>query len=506
MPPQTEDFELPDLPEGWAETAMGAVARVVGGGTPDSKDPANFCESGGYAWLTPADLSNNSSMHVSYGKRNLSDQGLRTSSAKLMPSGSVLMSSRAPIGYVAVAANPISTNQGFKSFVCAAEGLQPEFVAYWLRYIRPLLEQMGSGTTFSEISGSRAKEIPLHFAPLGEQKRIVAKIDALRARIDAACMRLAKIPAMLKRFRQSVLAAACSGRLTEDWRAAGKVGEPTFKKRQNAVHVGTDRQLEQEGIYEVPPSWRWLRLQDLCEKITVGHVGPMAEEYVPDGVPFLRSQNVREFRFDPAGLKFISRRFHNALSKSALRPGDVVVVRSGNAGIACVIPDELQTANCADLVVIRPSPEVDADFACLFINSVWARGHVDSVKVGIAQGHFNIRSARRTPFPMPPLAEQLEVVRRVETLFKLADAIDKRIGMAMARAEKLTQSILTKAFRGELVPTEAELARREGRTYESASALLSRIASAENQSTKIAPPVRSSADRVSKKSHTHSPA
>jgi|SRR5579863_933737 len=213
MPPQIDGFELPDLPEGWAETEMGTVARVIGGGTPDSKDPANFCASGGYAWLTPADLSNNSSMHVSCGKRNLTDQGLRTSSAKLMPSGSVLMSSRAPIGYVSVAANPISTNQGFKSFVCA-EGLQPEFVAYWLRYIRPQLEQMGSGTTFSEISGSRAKEIPLHFAPLREQKRIVAKIDALLGHVDAARERLAMVPAILKRFRQSVLAAACSGRLT----------------------------------------------------------------------------------------------------------------------------------------------------------------------------------------------------------------------------------------------------------------------------------------------------
>lgn len=128
-----------------------------------------------------------------------------------MPSGSVLMSSRAPIGYVAVAANPISTNQGFKSFLCA-EDLAPEFVAYWLRYIRPLLEQMRSGTTFSEISGSRAKEIPLHFAPLAEQKRIVEKIHPLLASVEAAHERLTKVAAILRRSRQSVLAAAFPGR------------------------------------------------------------------------------------------------------------------------------------------------------------------------------------------------------------------------------------------------------------------------------------------------------
>ncbi|MGA8214833.1 MAG: restriction endonuclease subunit S [Candidatus Sulfotelmatobacter sp.] len=201
----------------------------------------------------------------------------------------------------------------------------------------------------------------------------------------------------------------------------------------------------------------------------------MAHEYQEVGIPFLRSQNVREFRFDPMGVKYVSRKFHMKLNKSVLHPGDIVVVRSGYAGVACVIPDNIPEANCADLVIIRPSTALDPNYACIFINSNAGRAHVDGVKVGIAQSHFNIGSAKKTPIPLPPLAEQQEIVRRVGALFALANIIETRTGNAILRAKKLTQSILAKSFRGELVLTEAELARREGREYEPASVLLERI-------------------------------
>lgn len=174
-------------------------------------------------------------------------------------------------------------------------------------------------------------------------------------------------------------------------------------------------------------------------------------------------------RFDPIGLKV------HFSKVPALHPGDVTVVRSGYAGVACVIPDSIPEANCADLVIVRPSTAIDPHYACIFINSSAGRAHVDEVKVGIVQSHFNIGSAKKTPIPLPPVAEQREIVRRVGTLFKLADTIEIRVAAAIRRADKLTQSILAKALRGELVPTEAELARREGREYEPASVLLERI-------------------------------
>ena len=105
-----------DTPVGWAVSTFGEVAAVVGGGTPKTSNPGNF-EQGDIPWITPADLSGYSGKFISRGARNITKQGLTTSSARLLPSEAVLMSSRAPIGYVAIASQPVTTNQGFKSFV-----------------------------------------------------------------------------------------------------------------------------------------------------------------------------------------------------------------------------------------------------------------------------------------------------------------------------------------------------------------------------------------------------
>jgi len=201
----------------------------------------------------------------------------------------------------------------------------------------------------------------------------------------------------------------------------------------------------------------------------------MAKEYVRTGVPFLRSLNVRPFRFEPVDLKFVSRQFHERIRKSRLGPGDVAIVRSGNSGVACVIPESLPEANCSDLVILRPAGELLAQYACLFLNSDVGQAHVNSVKVGIAQGHFNVGSMKTTLVPLPPLSEQQEIVRRVDALFVLADKIRVRYAKARAQVDRLTSSLLARAFRGELVQTEAELARDEEREYESAEALLERV-------------------------------
>jgi type I restriction enzyme S subunit len=148
------------------------------------------------------------------------------------------------------------------------------------------------------------------------------------------------------------------------------------------------------------------RLSEVCERITVGHVGPMVGEYIEDGIPFLRSLNITPFRLSLEGLKFISRDFHHRLRKSGLHPGDVVVVRTGYPGTACVIPDSLPQANCADLVVITPSPDLNPYYLAAQLNSAWGRSVVAGHLVGAAQQHFNIHAARELTIPIPRRALQ----------------------------------------------------------------------------------------------------
>ncbi|WP_314823388.1 restriction endonuclease subunit S [Corynebacterium matruchotii] len=153
----------------WPMVKLGEVARVVAGGTPKTSVLEYW--DGDIPWVTPKDLALSESLWINAGERFITDYGLAKSAAALLPRGTVLWSSRAPIGLVAIANNQIATNQGFKSFVPGGE-LDSEYLAYFLIHQRPILEMMGVGATFKEVSAKRAAEIMVPLPPLGEQKRI----------------------------------------------------------------------------------------------------------------------------------------------------------------------------------------------------------------------------------------------------------------------------------------------------------------------------------------------
>lgn len=146
---------------------------------------------------------------------------------------------------------------------------------------------------------------------------------------------------------------------------------------------------------------RKIKLKDVCDRITVGHVGPMADEYTSDGIPFLRSQNITPFRLHLEDVKFVSPHFHDKLRKSALRPGDVAVVRTGYPGTACVVPDAFSEWNCADLVVVTPSKELNPYYLASIFNSAWGMASVAGNLVGVAQQHFNVGAARELEILLP---------------------------------------------------------------------------------------------------------
>ena len=184
-------------------------------------------------------------------------------------------------------------------------------------------------------------------------------------------------------------------------------------------------------------SWPQVSLEEVCEYVTVGNVGPMVDEYRQQGVPFLRSQNVRPFRFDPSELKFISAEFHRKLKKSALRPNDVVVTRSGaNVGQCCRIPAQLTDANCSDLVIFRPSHRIDPRFLMYVLNSGWGRATIAGGVVGAAQHHFNIGVAKQLSIQLPPLELQARVSGILSAYDELIENSQHRIRLleTMARA------------------------------------------------------------------------
>ena len=142
----------------WKVGTIADIGTVVGGGTPSKSKPEYYTENG-IPWITPKDLSVNKSKFISHGENDISELGLKNSSATMMPEGTVLFSSRAPIGYIAIAANDVSTNQGFKSVIPKA-GIGTAFIYYFLKHNLPVIEGMASGSTFKEVSGGTMKNIP----------------------------------------------------------------------------------------------------------------------------------------------------------------------------------------------------------------------------------------------------------------------------------------------------------------------------------------------------------
>lgn len=166
---------------------LGEVARVVAGGTPKTSVLEYW--DGDIPWVTPKDLALSESLWINAGERFITDYGLAKSAAALLPRGTVLWSSRAPIGLVAIANNQIATNQGFKSFVPGGE-LDSEYLAYFLIHQRPILEMMGVGATFKEVSAKRAAEIMVPLPPLGEQKRIAEILGGVSKAIQKTKVQL----------------------------------------------------------------------------------------------------------------------------------------------------------------------------------------------------------------------------------------------------------------------------------------------------------------------------
>lgn len=453
---------MSELPKGWTFAEIGDVAKIVSGGTPKASVSENFCEpvQGGHAWLTPADLSGYKKKFIKYGRRNITEQGLKSSSAKLMPEGSVVFSSRAPIGYVAIAENEISTNQGFKSFVFDTK-VHPNFAYYYLKSIRDLAESWGTGTTFKELSGAKIKKLPFIYPELDEQKRIADKLDSVLAKVEAAQARLDKIPTILKRFRQSVLAAATSGELTKDWREDNEFtikdlirsieGKVTDKKALPLANREFDKN---ERTVTIPQSWRWVRLSGLTEIVSGVAKGSKSKGDLI-ALPYLRVANVQRGYLDLSEIKEISVTKTQA-EKLYLKRGDILFNEGGDIDKLgrgwiwegqiehCIHQNHVFRARVLSEFI---NPKYISIYGNEAAREYFFRGGSQTVNLA----NLNKTTLSLLPVPVPPSEEQNEIVRRVDELLAQADTVEKQYIAAKVRLDKLTQSILAKAFHGELI-------------------------------------------------------
>ena len=294
------------------------------------------------------------------------------------------------------------------------------------------------GIALANVNAKSLAALPVPLAPLAEQKRIADKLDTVLTRVDAVNTRLARVAPLLKRFRQSVLAAATSGRLTEDWRGGAM-------------------------------DWTSVPAAEICEKVQSG--GTPKAGFAEAGVPFLKVYNIVDqrvaFDYKP---QFVSQAIHESeLRKSQVFPNDVLMNIVGPPlGKVAVVPADHSAWNINQAITLfRPSTKIASQWIYILLcEGAPIRDVLARTKGSVGQVNISLSQCRAFEFQVPSVEEQTEIVRRVETLFAFADRLEARLAQAQTAATRLTPALLAKAFRGELVPQDpndepaAELLRR----------------------------------------------
>ena len=294
------------------------------------------------------------------------------------------------------------------------------------------------GSTMVNLNQKILLSLSIDLPPLAEQKRIADKLDTVLTRVDAVNTRLARVAPLLKRFRQSVLAAATSGRLTEDWRGGAM-------------------------------DWTSVPAAEICEKVQSG--GTPKAGFAEAGVPFLKVYNIVDqrvaFDYKP---QFVSQAIHESeLRKSQVFPNDVLMNIVGPPlGKVAVVPADHSAWNINQAITLfRPSTKITSQWIYILLcEGAPIRDVLARTKGSVGQVNISLSQCRAFEFQVPSVEEQTEIVRRVETLFAFADRLEARLALAQTAATRLTPALLAKAFRGELVPQDpndepaAELLRR----------------------------------------------
>ncbi|EPI8975292.1 restriction endonuclease subunit S [Escherichia albertii] len=403
------------IPEPWEISKLPEIADINMGQSPSSSDLNEHGE--GIVFFQGK---------AEFGKLYPTPKKYCTKPTKIASAGDILLSVRAPVGPTNLANQSTAIGRGLAA-ISAYHGLmESRYLLYFFRCIEPWLSTQGTGSTFKAISGQFIRDLQSPVPPLAEQKVIAEKLDTLLAQVESTKARLEQIPQILKRFRQAVLGVAVNGKLTEKWRNF----EPQHSvfKKLNFESILTELR---NGLSSKP------------NESGVGH-------------PILRISSVRAGHVDQNDIRFLECS-ESELNRHKLQDGDLLFTRYNGSlefvGV-CGLLKKLQHQNLLypdKLIRARLTKDALPEYIEIFFSSPSARNAMmNCVKTTSGQKGISGKDIKSQVVLLPPVKEQAEIVRRVEQLFAYADTIEKQVNNALARVNNLTQSILAKAFRGEL--------------------------------------------------------
>lgn len=342
-----------------------------------------------------------------------------------------------------------------------------DYLWYFIESVKKDIIKQAWGCAQPNISGRELEDIDIPIPPKRKQRHIVQKIEGLLDRLNKTKQELAKIPPLLKKFRQSVLVKALSGELTKEWRKQQKDLEPVSvlleriqseRKKQLGKKCKEPEPIDASGLSELPEGWEWAPLRNTVINAQPGFAS--GKKDVKDGLPHLRMNNIdSECNLNLDLLRTVPKELGK--EKYLLKKGDVLICHTNSqklVGKTAVFNLERKYAFSNHLTRIRFFDNtIVPEWVWHYVGTLWRQGYFETkCKQWVNQATIERDTLLQIPMPIPPYAEQSYAVKKIKDCFAQADTVEKSIKIAQAHCEKLTHSILGKAFRGELVEQDPD--------------------------------------------------
>lgn len=410
-----------EYPNHWLLTQVGYLGYVVGGGTPRT-DVSEYWGMD-YSWITPKDMKNFDDKFIDRGERSITKLGLMNSSAQLIPEGAILCSSRAPIGYLGISKNELTTNQGFKTLVPLG-GINSEYIYYYLMARVEDLKKSGDGTTFSEISGSDLSKFHIVVPPIEEQKRIVDKIEFLFKKIDNISLIEEELNELKNNFplemKNSLLQSAVSGKLS-------------IQKDSETVQ-DIINELEKKGIkitkvndipFAIPDNWLWIKFGELVD-FNIGKTPPRADSsYWDNDYNWVAISDMIENGYVEQTKEMISQKAYDEIFKSKIsKAGTLIMSFKLTVGRCSIL--NIDAFHNEGIISIYPNYDSEILKNYLFRILPFITKFGDT-KGAIKGNTLNSKSLEKLLIPVPPIEEQKRIISKIDQLSSICDNIENII-------------------------------------------------------------------------------
>ncbi len=395
------------MKNGWQTKTLGAVCEVMNGGTPKTGVPEYW--DGSHLWITPVEMGKRLSPYVGDTERKITDLGLRNSSAQMLQPNSVILSSRAPIGHLVINTEPMATNQGCKGLIPGSQ-LQHKFLYYYLSSIVDLLNSLGTGATFKELSGGKLKEVTIPIPPLPEQQRIVGILDEAFEGIATAKANAEKnlqnARALFESHLQSVFTQ----------RGKGWVDRPL--DQVCIVERGSSPRPIKNYFTSEPDGVNWIKIGDTEEGGK--YVYSTAQKITPEGA--------KQSRF--------------------VKEGDFILTNSMSFGR----PYIMKTSGYIHdgWFVLRLNISIDTDYFYYLLSSRFVQSQFAQLASGSVVKNISGDLVKKAVLPIPPLAHQHVIVEKLLEISAETQRLASLYEGKLAALEALKKSLLHQAFGGEL--------------------------------------------------------